>query len=133
MEERCLIEKRWSLTDVTLGVHTIEENVRLSCLQKLRKKFNVSHTPLFPTIPLCNVVIDNLHFFLRVSDVLVDMLNGELRRQDYAIKLSTTVFDGRKFKHLHNFQSFVSVLVFKDIPFGLRRTHGSSSGELNRS
>lgn len=42
----------------------------------------MSNKPLFPTIPLMHVVIDNLHLFLRTSDVLIDLLIVELRRQD---------------------------------------------------
>ena len=45
-------------------------------------KFSVSHVPFFPTIPLSNVVIDNLHTFLRVADVLIKLLITELHRQD---------------------------------------------------
>lgn len=109
-QERHLTDKQWSLIDVELGARTIEENIELSRLPKSRKKFNVSHAPLFPTIPLRNVVIDNLHLFLRVADVLVDLLIVELRRQDSATKLSTTVFDGHRYKHLHSFQTFISSL-----------------------
>ena len=38
--------------------------------------------PLFPTIPLYRVVIDNLHLFLRVSDVLIDLLIKELKHEE---------------------------------------------------
>lgn len=53
-----------------------EENLKLASTQK--KQFSVARNPLFPSIPLHNVVIDNLHLFLRVSDVLVDLLLGKL-------------------------------------------------------
>ena len=33
-------------------------------------------------IPLTNVIVDNLHLFLRVSDVLIDLLIVELRCLD---------------------------------------------------
>ena len=52
------------------------------CCRRGKKQFNVSHPPLFPGIPLKNVVIDNLHLFLRVSDVLINLLVVELKRQD---------------------------------------------------
>ena len=108
-DERSLTDKEWSVSDVTKGACTIEENIQLSQLPKSRKKFNVSHPPLFPKIPLKNVVIDNLHLFLRVADVLIDLLIVELRRQDSAVKFSSGVFDGR-YKHLCRFQMFVSSL-----------------------
>ena len=57
-------------------------NISLAALPKSKKKFNVSHTPLFPTIPFVNVVVDNLHLFLRVADVLINHLIEELCRQD---------------------------------------------------
>ena len=56
--------KSWSLTDSKFGARTIDENQTLS--QQPKKRFNVSRAPLFPTIPLTNVVIDNLHLFLSV-------------------------------------------------------------------
>ena len=70
-EERSNMDKTWSITDTTHGARTIQENIELSRKPKSKKEYNVSHPPLFPTIPLHNVVIDNLHMFLRVSDVLV--------------------------------------------------------------
>ena len=97
-----MTDKEWSICDVAKGARTIEENIQLSQLPKSRKRFNVSHPPLFPKIPLKNVVIDNLHVFLRVADVLIDLLIVELRRQDSAMKLSSTMFDGR-YKHLGRF------------------------------
>ena len=98
-EERSVTDKEWSVCDVAKGALTIEENIHLSQLPISRKKFNVSHPPLFPKIPLKNVVTDNLHLFLRVADVLIDLLIVKLRRQDSTMKLSSTVFDGR-YKHL---------------------------------
>ena len=74
------------------------------------RKFNVTNRPLFPSIPLSNVVIDNLHIFLRVADVLVDLLIGELRRQDALTKVTSSTFNPDKCKHLDCFQKFVSSL-----------------------
>jgi hypothetical protein len=53
-----------------LGARTTEENEQLSKEPRSKKWFNVSRAPLFPTIPLTNVVINNLHLFLRVFDGL---------------------------------------------------------------
>ena len=53
--------KEWSIKDVSKGARTIEENLQIS--HQSRKSFNVSNEPLFPTIPLEKVVIDNLHLF----------------------------------------------------------------------
>lgn len=54
------MDRLWSPTDTDLGARTIEENEQLSQEPKSKKWFNVSQAPLFPTIPLTNVVIDNL-------------------------------------------------------------------------
>ena len=32
----------------------------------------MSHQPLFPTIPLMHVVVDNLHMSLHVGDTYID-------------------------------------------------------------
>jgi len=75
-----------------------------------QKKNNVSNPPLFPFIPLKNVVIDN-HLFLHVSDVLTDQLLLELRRQDSIDKTKRfTTFDVKKCRHLDRYQNFVSSL-----------------------
>ena len=46
------------------------------------KQYNVSHAPIFHTIPLSHVVVDNLHMFLRVADTLINLLIGALRTMD---------------------------------------------------
>ena len=76
--ERYDSAQKWSIDDVRNGARTIEENIENS----RRKKYNVSKLPLFPMIPLIRVVVDNLHMFLRVADVLIDLLVFELRRLD---------------------------------------------------
>ena len=83
-----------------------------SRLPKSRQKFNVSNPPLFPTIPLSHVVIDNLHLFLRVSDVLIDLLVTELRRQDCIDQCwrFNGQFNISKFKHIERLEQFVSSL-----------------------
>ena len=104
--DRYDMAKKWSISDPEFGARTIEENIMLS---KKRKEYNVSHAPLFPTIPLTNVIIDNLHMFLRVSDVLINLLVVELKRQDAIDKVKRfTCFDAVKYKHLHSYQKFVA-------------------------
>ena len=83
-----------------MGARTIEENEQLSKEPRSKEQFNISRAPLFPTIPLTNV-IDNLHLFLRVFDVLIHLLVDELKRQDAtaAAKKFTDAFDISKHKH----------------------------------
>lgn len=90
------MHKEWSIMDSSLGACTIEENIELCGLSWHSKSIKyVSNPPLFPSIPLKNVIdIDNLHLFLRVSDVLIDQLILELRRQDTIDKTKRfTTFD----------------------------------------
>jgi hypothetical protein len=89
-DQRANTTRKWSITDTDHGARTIEENIQLA--GRSTSKFNVSNTPLFPSIPLTRVVVDNLHMFLCVSDVLVDILITELRTLDkinQAIKLKS--------------------------------------------
>ena len=84
---------------------SIEENLQIASLPKKKKAFNISRKPLFPFIPLAKVVIDNLHLFLRVSDVLVDLLIEELLRQD-AIDKSKK--DTPRYNHVATFEKFIT-------------------------
>ena len=70
--EQQLSRAEWSLTDEEHGVRTIEETIQIA--NSRSKKYNMSHPPIFPMIPLTRVVVDNLHMFLRVGDTLIDML-----------------------------------------------------------
>ena len=101
----------------------MEESISFSSLPKSRKKFNVSHPPLFPTIPFVNVVVDNLHLFLRVADVLINHLIEELRRQDAidkAKKFST--FECSKYRHIYHYEKFVSTLGISSYNFYIGQT-----------
>ena len=87
--ERWDTSKQWSLDNPAEdGSRTIEENLAISALPQTKRKFNVSNPPLFPTIPLSRVVIDNLHLFLRVSDVLIDLLVEDAMRLDSLKRMS---------------------------------------------
>ena len=84
------------------------------------KRFNVSHPPLFLTIPFVNVVVDNLHLFLRVADVLIDHLIEELRHQDAidkAKKIST--FECSKYRHTTTTRSLYPHLEYQAITSSL--------------
>ena len=79
----------WSLTDPEKGGRTVEEITEKSKLAKTSKsRFNCRKAPLFPFIPLERVVIDSLHLFLRISDVLINLLIRDLRTMDGIEKLT---------------------------------------------
>ena len=88
----------------------------------------MSNPPLFPTIPLTDVVIDDLHLFLRVADVLINLLVEELKRQDSIETIKTfSSFDIAKHYHLKLWEEFVSSLGIFDYRFYL----GKASRQLN--
>ena len=56
-----------------------------------------------------HVIIDTLHLFLRISDVLIDLLIRELTKSD-AIEKNKTFSDGSprdKYKHMASYEEFV--------------------------
>lgn len=106
-----------SISNPDLGAHTIEENVQIA--QSKKKQFNVSRLPLFPTIPLTCVVVDNLHVFLSVADTLIDLFITKLRqldRIDWVNKLHS--LDRSKLTHIASFEKVVKEMGFLDTLFG---------------
>ena len=87
----------------------------------------MSNPPLFCSIPLTNVVIDNLHLFLRVADRLVDLLIVELKHQDAIARRRTfTSFDREKYCHLTRYEKFVTSLGIPGFEFYI----GQSSEQM---
>ena len=80
--------KAWSAFDSSKGARTIAE------IEILRKKpksqrLGCSQSPLFNFIPIDHV-IDMLHLFLRVADLLINLLIQDLRREDGILKATET-------------------------------------------
>ena len=83
----------------------------MASLPKRKQQHNVSRKPLFPMILLNRVVIDNLHLFLQVSDILIDQLIVELLRLDALDKAKKVAgVDRTKHKHVAAFEDFVQSL-----------------------
>ena len=117
--ERYNADKQWSILETEKGARTIEENIRLSQRPKSRKEYNVSNCPLFPSILITNVVINNLHMFLRVCDLLII----RLRFEDSIDKVKKfTRFDTLKYKHVYAYQQFVTGLGISGIEFYIGQT-----------
>ena len=94
-----------------MGARTVEEIKE----HAKKHKFNCKFPPLFDFIPMDHVVIDTLHFFLRVSDVLIELLIQELRRQD-AINKNQTFANGfarDKFNHIAKYETFLKSIGIK--------------------
>ena len=84
--ERWNMSQEWSITDTAKGARTIEEITRFASMKQ--HKFNCSHKPLFSFIPIHRVIIDTLHLFLRISDLLINLLIRDLRTVDGISKTS---------------------------------------------
>ena len=110
---KCSSAKRWDMNqdwsafDQTKGARTIEEIKRFAALPKSRKRYNCSRNPLFEFIPIDHVIIDTLHLFLRISDILINLLIQDLRRQD-GIEKSISKFDRGKSCNLSRYESFLN-------------------------
>ena len=103
--------KKWSISDTPMGARTVEELKE----HAKKHKFNCKFPPLFDFIPMDHVVIDTLHLFLRVSDVLIELLILELRKQD-AINKNQTFANGfarDKFNHMAKYETFLKSIGIK--------------------
>ena len=84
---KCHSKDRWDMTmdwsafDCSKGARTISEIESLLLKPKTRR-MGCSRHPLFKFIPIDHVVIDTLHLFLRIADLLINLLIQELRRED---------------------------------------------------
>ena len=68
-EQQWDTSKTWSINDPKFGARTVTKIARFSTGRKL----NCKAQPLFDFIPMDLVIIDTLHFFLRISDVLINL------------------------------------------------------------
>ena len=81
--QRSNMELKWSISDPLNGARTIEEIREKSKLSKRNKlRFSCCREPIFPFIPITRVVIDSLHLFLRITDVLINLLIRDLQIHD---------------------------------------------------
>ncbi len=82
-DKRWDMSMTWSLLDQEKGARTIAEINEKAKLAKSNKNyFNGCNSPLFSFIPLHQIVIDSLHLFLRIADVLINLLIRDLRTLD---------------------------------------------------
>ena len=64
---------------------------------------------MFPSIPVDHVIPDILHLFLRISDILTNMLILKVRRMDGIEKLWTMEFKQSIVKHLNIYITYLNV------------------------
>ncbi len=106
--DRWDMDRTWSAFDTAKGARTTKEIEDYAKLPKSRMKFNCSRKPLFPFIPIDHVIIDTLHLFLRISDLLTNLLIQELRRQDGIEKATTVKLDRSKLTNLTAYETFLN-------------------------
>lgn len=97
------------MPDKSSKFRTISELENCAKLPKTSKKrFNCSNPPIFPSIPMSNVVVYILHLFLRITDILMNLLILGARRLDAIDKLNKFAeFNPQKFQHCHELEKFL--------------------------
>ena len=111
--ERHDMSKQWSISDTQKGARTIEEIIG-NHTQSKGKRFGCIHPPLFQTIPITRIIPDTLHLFLRITDVLFNLLITDIRRYD-GITKATTSNTTENCTYLQEFEQFINVTC--KIPF----------------
>ena len=79
-QEHHLSNAKWSIISTDEGTRSIEETIQIVITKQ--KQYNVSHVPIFKTVPLTRIVVDYLHMFLRITDTLIDLLIHSLLTLD---------------------------------------------------
>jgi len=100
--ERHITSKSWENE-----LRTIEE-IQMLAKKKKGSKYGCIRQPLFPSIPVDHVIPDILHLFLRISDVLINMLIFGLRRLDGLENFRGTEFKQAKAKNLDQYITFLN-------------------------
>ena len=101
--------KKWSAFDVSNGARTVCEIEELSKLPKSSKqRFNCLHLPLFPNIEIDHVVPDTLHLFLRIADVLINLLILQLSRADGIDRMTSVKLDHAKLTNIATYKKILN-------------------------
>ena len=108
-DKRFNMTLQWSISDSSEGARTTQEISEKAKLPKKSKlRFNCSETPIFSFIPLQNVIIDHLHLFLRISDVLINLLIRDLQVVDGISKATSTLPNKTKGKYMVIYKDFLN-------------------------
>ena len=85
------------MEDPQKGAQTIAEIQKFAkSKKKATDKYGCVRQPLFPSIPVDHIIPDVLHLFLRICDVLINLLITELRRLDGLEKVRIQKIDQSK-------------------------------------
>ena len=108
-KQRYDMSLQWSINDVDKGARTIKEITNKAKLSKRSKvRYNCCEEPIFCFIPIDHVIIDTLHLFLQISDVLINLLIRDLRILDGIEKSTTTLPDKAKNKNMKAYEEFLN-------------------------
>ena len=104
------ITKEWSVTDGTNGgARTIAEIQECARITKRKDTEDLKcaciNQPIFPCIPITRIIPDILHLFLRISDVLTNLLLLELRRMDGIDKVNSKA---NNTTHISQYEKFLN-------------------------
>jgi len=72
------------------------------------EKYGCIRQPIYPTIKIDHTIPDVLHLFLRVCDVLINLLITELRRLDGLDKIKGRKLDYAKVTHIAKYEKFLN-------------------------
>ena len=103
--DRWDMSKNWSAFDITKGARTNNE-IEEYCKLPKAKRFGCRISPIFKFIPIDHCIIDSLHLFLRVSDLLINLLIQDLRRVDGIAKATT--LDRNKHCNITAYEKFLN-------------------------
>ena len=127
-KERWNMALTWSIQDQPKGARTVEEITEKCKLGKTSKnRFNCCHPPMFPFIPMDQVIIDSLHLFLRIADVLINLLIRDLRILDGIDK--ATSFDQAMTTNMKAYQLFLNESCKIRFQWYFEKEEKNSSGE----
>lgn len=97
------------MEDPEKGARTIDEIQKLAkSKKKPTEKYGCVRQPLFPTIPVNHIIPDVLHLFLRICDILINLLITELRRLDGLEKAKIQKLDRTKVANIKNYEKFLN-------------------------
>lgn len=111
---KCTNEERqilgdWSMEDTMKGARTVDEIQNLAkSKRKSIEKYGCVRQPLFPTIQVDHIIPDVLHLFLRICDVLVNLLITDLRRLDGIDKARVLKLDRTKVVNIVRYEKFIN-------------------------
>ena len=106
------VSREWPLNDKETKVSRTIDSIKKDSISK---KNNCQHVPLFDFIPMDHVIIDTLHLFLRIPDVLSENLILALKTSDAIDKrVAFVTFDIANHKYMDRFLKYLSSL---NIPF----------------